>query len=116
MPCSIRYFFLVALGPTPHLLGYRSLSMITLLVFATTPCSEEKIWDAVIWAMATATASPFVVMMTTSWLTSMLDEYLKTPGKSSLAPKQIALTEESLMTILGKLVSKSSSGLTTCLK
>merc|ERR1711991_1260662 len=36
-PSFTRAFFFCATGPNPHLLGYVSLSIITLLIFATTP-------------------------------------------------------------------------------
>jgi len=36
-PAPIKNFFYEALGPLPHLLGYVSLSIITLLVLQTIP-------------------------------------------------------------------------------
>ena len=39
------------LGPRPHFLGYVSLSIITLLIFATTPWSHAAMTAVVIRAM-----------------------------------------------------------------
>ena len=71
LPSLIIVFFIDAVGPNPHFLGYVSLSIITLFIFATTPWSQEAIVAVVIWAKAIQIASPFVVQTTISWPNSM---------------------------------------------
>jgi succinate dehydrogenase/fumarate reductase flavoprotein subunit len=44
--------FSLTVGPNPHLRGYRSRSMTTRLIFATTPWSQLASVDVVIRAMA----------------------------------------------------------------
>ncbi len=46
-PSLIKNYFYLDLGPNFHLLGYVSLSIITLLVFATKPWSHVDISDDV---------------------------------------------------------------------
>ena len=50
--------------------------MMTLLILATTPWSQEAIVAVVIIAMAKQMASPLVVTTTISWLISMPSSYL----------------------------------------
>lgn len=45
----------LTLGPSPHFLGYVSLSMMTLLIFATMPWSHVEMTAVVIKAMAAET-------------------------------------------------------------
>lgn len=49
---SHQHPLLLTLGPRPHLRGYVSLSMITLLIFATTPWSQVEMTAVVIKAIA----------------------------------------------------------------
>lgn len=51
-PGSHQHPLLLTLGPRPHLRGYVSLSMITLLIFATTPWSQVEMTAVVIKAIA----------------------------------------------------------------
>lgn len=51
---------LLTLGPRPHLRGYVSLSMITLLIFATMPWSQVEMTAVVIKAMAAETEREFI--------------------------------------------------------
>lgn len=46
VPASFIFFFSVATGPMPHRLGYKSRSMITRLILATTPWSQDVISTA----------------------------------------------------------------------
>ena len=66
-------------GGGGDLRGYVSLSMMTRLTLATQPWSQVAMMDDVICAMPIATASPFVVMTTTSSSTSMPSSYLNNP-------------------------------------
>lgn len=60
--------------------------MMQRLTLATTPWSHEARSTVLMRAMPKAMASPLVVMMTTSSLTSMSASYRKSPGIMSLAP------------------------------
>ena len=60
--------------------------MMTRLILATTPWSHVAITLVVICAMPSATASPFVVIITTSSFTSMSSAKRSRPGSMSLAP------------------------------
>lgn len=60
-----------------YLRGYVSLSMMTRLILHTLPWSTLAMPALFIMAMPTATASPLVVMMTTSSSTSMPDSNLE---------------------------------------
>eukprot|EP00965_Chrysotila_dentata_P033936 1130214-Pleurochrysis_carterae.AAC.4 len=59
---------------------------MTRLILATTPWSQCAMSAVVICAMPTATASPFVVISTTSSFTSMPLAKRSRPGSISLAP------------------------------
>merc|ERR1719482_2398459 len=74
-PSAISFFLSCACGPRPQRLGYVSRSITTRLILATTPWSQVAITAVVIWAIPTATASPLVVMITTSSSTSISDSY-----------------------------------------
>ena len=89
---------------------------MTLFDLATTPWSHDAISAVVIYAIATAIASPLVEINTISSPTLILSSNLKTPGTINFAPKHIALIVESFTTTLLNVVSKSSRGNMTCLK
>ena len=86
LPSAMSFFFACAVGPKPQRRGYVSRSITTRLILATHPWSHVAMTAVFICAMPTATASPFVVISTTSSPTSMPDSYRNKPGIISLAP------------------------------
>mmetsp|Transcript_19291 Transcript_19291/g.56919 ORF Transcript_19291/g.56919 Transcript_19291/m.56919 type:complete len:232 (-) Transcript_19291:958-1653(-) len=86
LPSAMSAFFCSAFGPRPQRRGYVSRSMMTRLILATTPWSQCAMSEVVICAMPTATASPLVVIRTTSSFTSMSLAKRSSPGSISLAP------------------------------
>lgn len=54
----------LTLGPRPHLRGYVSLSMITLLIFATIPWSQVEMTAVVIKAIAAEAGREFINSLT----------------------------------------------------
>ena len=78
-PSLIIVFLIEAVGPNPHFLGYVSLSMMTRLIFAITPWSQEAIVAVVICANAIHIASPLVVVTTISSFNSIPSSYRRTP-------------------------------------